>query len=161
MYVLWPRPPDWHEIPVVYVGFLNAIFFTMVYGRGGDRACGPLVAAGVGLYAVGSALSTVSEYQRYVFKRDPKNKGKLMTTGLWAYSMHANYLGDSVLYSGWTLVAAGLDASRLWPWWAPAVTTALFVWMHIPGLDEYLAHRYPKEFPAYAAKTSKFIPGVY
>merc|ERR1712167_271291 len=41
------------------------------------------------------------------------------------------------------------------------VTTGLFVFMHIPGLDEYLADRYPKEFPKYAATTAKFIPYIY
>ena len=61
--------------------------------------------------------------------------------------------------TGWTLASSGLAVS--WTWWAVVVMTLLFIFMHIPGLDEYLADRYPAEFPAYAAKTAKFIPGVY
>ena len=87
------------------------------------------------------------------------NKGKLMTTGLWALTMHANYFGDTLLFTGWTLASSGLAVS--WTWWAVPVMTALFVFMHIPGLDEYLADRYPKEFPKYAATTAKFIPYIY
>ena len=87
------------------------------------------------------------------------NKGKLMTTGLWALTMHANYFGDTLLFTGWTLASSGLAVS--WTWWAVPVMTALFVFMHIPGLDEYLADRYPKEFPKYAATTAKFVPFVY
>ncbi len=36
-----------------------------------------------------------------------------------------------------------------------------FVYMHIPGLDSYLAERYGDEFKAYAEKTRKFIPFIY
>ena len=87
------------------------------------------------------------------------NKGKLMTGGLWSLTMHANYFGDTLLFTGWTLASSGLAVS--WTWWAVPVMTALFVFMHIPGLDEYLADRYPKEFPKYAATTAKFIPYIY
>jgi steroid 5-alpha reductase family enzyme len=80
-----------------------------------------------------------------------------MTTGLWAWSMHVNYLGDSLLFIGWTLAAGG----AWWTWFVPTVVTTLFLTMHIPNLDEYLLHRYPHEFPAYAAKTSKFMPCIY
>ena len=56
-----------------------------------------------------------------------------MTGGLWALTMHANYFGDTLLFTGWTLASSGLAVS--WTWWAVPVMTALFVFMHIPGLD--------------------------
>ena len=157
MLVLMPRPPDWHEIPIVYMIFLPSIFAALAIGRTPTAACGPSHSAGMLLYAVGSALSTVGEFQRWRFKSRPTNKGRLMTTGLWAWSMHVNYLGDSLLFIGWTLAAGG----AWWTWFVPTVVTTLFLTMHIPNLDEYLLHRYPHEFPAYAAKTSKFMPCIY
>ena len=63
--------------------FLPSIFYTMVKGRAAVDECGATAVVATLLYALGSALSTVSEYQRYVFKKDPTNKGKLMTGGLW------------------------------------------------------------------------------
>ena len=36
-----------------------------------------------------------------------------------------------------------------------------FVYQHIPDLDQYLADRYPGEFPAYSKRTKKLIPFVY
>ena len=158
MLVLWSRPPDWHEIPIVYVFFIPSIFYTMARGKV-DECSAPVTALAVALYVVGSGFSTIGEYQRYVFKKQPANKGKLMTTGLWALTMHANYFGDTLLFTGWTLASSGLAVS--WTWWAVPVMTALFVFMHIPGLDEYLADRYPKEFPKYASSTAKFIPYIY
>lgn len=157
MHVFQSRPPDWHEVPIVYMAFIPSIFATFVVARAPTAVCDARHYAAALLYAAGSALSSVSEYQRYVFKANPANKGKLMTTGLWAMSMHINYLGDSVLFTGWTLAAVG----AWWAWWVPVVITVLFVKMHIPGLDEYLKDRYPKEFPAYAARTAKFLPGIY
>ena len=158
MLVLWSRPPDWHEIPIVYVFFIPSIFYTMARGKI-DECSAPVTALAVALYVVGSGFSTIGEYQRYVFKKQPANKGKLMTRGLWSLTMHANYFGDTLLFTGWTLASSGLAVS--WTWWAVPVMTALFVFMHIPGLDEYLADRYPKEFPKYASSTAKFIPYIY
>lgn len=158
MFLLWPRPPDWHEIPIVYVVFIPSVFYTLARGRT-DVCSAFATASATLLYILGSALSTISEFQRYIFKKHPSNKGRLMTTGLWVYSMHMNYFGDSLLFTGWTIASSGVGAS--WTWWVPIVITSLFIFMHIPGLDEYLAHRYPKEFPRYAATTAKFVPFVY
>jgi protein-S-isoprenylcysteine O-methyltransferase Ste14 len=157
MLVLLPRPPDWHEIPIVYVVFIPSVLAALAYGRTQTDVCGPWHCAAVVLYVLGSLLSSVGEYQRYVFKARPANKGKLMTTGLWAWSMHVNYLGDSLLFCGWTLAAGG----AWWTWLVPTLITLLFVFMHIPNLDEYLSYRYPEEFPSYAAKTSKLVPWIY
>ena len=129
MLVLWSRPPDWHEIPIVYVFFIPSIFYTMARGKV-DECSAPVTALAVALYVVGSGFSTIGEYQRYVFKKQPANKGKLMTGGLWSLTMHANYFGDTLLFTGWTLASSGLAVS--WTWWAVPVMTALFVFMHIP-----------------------------
>ena len=98
MLVLWSRPPDWHEIPIVYVFFIPSIFYTMARGKV-DGCSAPVTALAVALYVVGSGFSTIGEYQRYVFKKQPANKGKLMTGGLWSLTMHANYFGDTLLSS--------------------------------------------------------------
>ena len=158
MFLLWPRPPDWHEIPIVYMVFIPSVFYTLARGRT-DVCSAFATASATLLYILGSALSTISEFQRYIFKKHPSNKGRLMTTGLWVYSMHMNYFGDSLLFTGWTIASSGVGAS--WTWWVPIVITSLFIFVHIPGLDEYLAHRYPNEFPRYAATTAKFVPFVY
>ena len=52
-----------------------------------------------------------------------------------------------VLLLGWMLV--------------PLMMTLMFVFYHIPALDRYLADRYGAEFSAYAARTAKFVPGIY
>ncbi|TLP43967.1 DUF1295 domain-containing protein [Cohaesibacter sp. CAU 1516] len=111
---------------------------------------------GVVMVLIGSWLNSGSEVQRWLWKRQPTSKGKCYTEGLFAYSMHINYFGDSVLFSGWAILAASIFA---WP--VPIFITAAFVWFHIPALDAYLEERYGKDFETYAQKTAKFVPFLY
>lgn len=59
------------------------------------------------LMILGSLLSlyglfyeSIGDFQLYKFINDKKNKGKLMTTGLWKYSRHPNYFGESCFWFG-------------------------------------------------------------
>ena len=49
---------------------------------------------GLGLFALGSALETVSELQRKAFKAKESNKGKVYTGGLFSLARHINYTGE-------------------------------------------------------------------
>jgi len=110
----------------------------------------------IALVLFGSFLNTGSELQRKWWKRKPENKGHCYTQGLFRWSMHINYFGDTVLFVGWCLLTAS--------WWTlalPILMAASFVFFHIPGLDSYLEDRYGDEFIEYAGKTKKFMPFVY
>ena len=76
--------------------------------------------------------------------------------GLWAYSMHINYFGESVMLTGMTIVTA-----TWWMAWFPLFIICSFIFGHIPALDEYLEDRYGQQFVDYAASTKKFCPFVY
>jgi steroid 5-alpha reductase family enzyme len=108
------------------------------------------------LVLCGSFLNSYSEIQRKCWKEDPKNKGKCYTKGLFTWSMHINYFGDTLLFTGWCLLTAY--------WWTlllPVMMAASFIFFHIPGLDAYLENRYGENFIEYAKKTKKFIPFIY
>jgi len=111
---------------------------------------------GLALLLFGSFLNSWSEFQRWQWKRQPDAHGKCYTGGLFAYSMHINYFGDSVLFTGWAILAASAIA---WP--VPILITLGFVFLHIPALDAYLAQRYGDGFADYASRTPKFVPFVY
>ncbi|WP_460075770.1 methyltransferase family protein [Roseibium sp. ROS1] len=104
----------------------------------------------------GSFLNSWSELQRKWWKRDPAHHGQCYTGGLFASSMHINYFGDTVLFTGWALLTHNLAALAV-----PAFMAVAFVVFHIPALDAYLSRRYGPQFDAYAARTHKFIPFVY
>ncbi|MCB1327650.1 MAG: DUF1295 domain-containing protein [Spirochaetales bacterium] len=108
------------------------------------------------LYVFGSVVHSTAEFQRYRWKRRPENKGRLFTTGLFRYSMHANYLGDSL----WSIGLALLVGHWL-AWWVPITMITLFVFVHIPTLDRHLAQRYGADFEDYRRRTARLVPFLY
>ena len=108
------------------------------------------------LFLLGSFLNSGSEIQRKLWKRDPANKGHCYTGGLFAYSMHINYFGDVVLFTGWSLLT-----HNVWTLVLPVFMLLSFAFMHIPALDAYLAERYGAEFQAYATRTKKLVPFIW
>ena len=158
IYVLLPRSISWDEIITVYVLFLGTIFWSFTNNIELHKNSEPsgqeklIVIFGFCIFIGGMVLSVGSEWQRKCLKVP----GRLVTEGLWSLSMHINYFGEFLYYLGWSMIT--LEWYNLW---VPGVILIGFVWWHIPGLDEYLAERYPKQFPEYAKKTKKLIPFVY
>jgi|GEM_PF-166551 len=108
------------------------------------------------LLLAGSFLNSFSEMQRKGWKAKTENSGRCYTRGLFAYSMHINFFGDVVLFTGWCLLT-----QNLWTLILPLAMYLSFVFFHIPGLDAYLTDRYGKEFEDYAGRTKKMVPFVY
>ncbi|WP_225891101.1 DUF1295 domain-containing protein [Streptomyces dioscori] len=155
-FVMLKRSMEWSEAATVGV-WVVVIHGTMAYLGGTNSASvGVVTWLGVLLYLVGSYLNTGSEYQRKLWKRAPEHKGKLYTEGLFRYSMHINYFGDVVLFTGFALVTGSP-----WALVIPAVMACMFSFMNIPMLDKYLAERYGTAFDEYAKKTAKLVPFVY
>jgi steroid 5-alpha reductase family enzyme len=160
LFYLLERRVDWSEVFGI-VSFMAIIEIGLVIVGGGAFRAGPaplglLDVAAVILFIAGSWLNTWSEVQRKLWKRDPVNKGKCYTGGLFYYSMHINYFGDVVLFTGWCLLT-----HSLWTLVLPILMAFMFAFMHIPALDSYLAGRYGAAFDDYARKTKKFIPYVW
>ena len=108
------------------------------------------------LYITGSTLNTASEAQRHRFKQDPANRGQLFTGGLFRYSMHINYFGDTVLFTGFAFATL-----HYWSLGIPLVMTASFLFGHIKRMDGYLLQKYGDAFRDYARRTKKFVPFLY
>ncbi|MFJ2028660.1 DUF1295 domain-containing protein [Streptosporangium sp. NPDC087985] len=62
---------------------------------------------GLTLAAVGITLETVGDAQLARFKSDPANAGRVMDRGLWGWTRHPNYFGDSCVMFGLWLMACG------------------------------------------------------
>ena len=155
-YVMVQRPFPWSEALAVgpWVALLQ---LTMAwFGATTEAPVDWVVWAGGALYVLGSWMNTWSEEQRRRFKRDPAHRGVLFTGGLFSMVMHPNYLGDTLLFTGFAMVAGGW-----WPLLAGAAMAASFAFGHIPRLDAHLAEHYGDAFRAYAARTRRFIPGVW
>ncbi|MEN9390399.1 MAG: hypothetical protein RLZZ283_499, partial [Candidatus Parcubacteria bacterium] len=68
---------------------------------------------GILVWVVGFFFESVGDYQLDRFLSDPTNKGKIMMTGLWRYSRHPNYFGESCMWVGIAIASFGLTTV---PW---------------------------------------------
>jgi len=108
------------------------------------------------LYALGSFINTGSEVQRAAWKAKSESRGHLYTKGLFSLSMHVNYFGDLMLFTGFSILAGSVWALLL-----PVVMAASFVFGHIPRLDAHLREKYGDEFREWERGTRRFVPFVY
>ena len=158
IYVLMPRSMAVEEIFAVILLFLSTVFWSFTYkidvmhNNSASSLQTLIIFVGSFIFASGIILSTLSEWQR----KELKVPGRLVTEGLWSLSMHTNYFGEFLYYLGWSMVS--LNWFNLW---VPCIMFLGFIFWHIPGLDEYLAERYPDQFPGYTKKTKKLIPYIY
>ena len=51
--------------------------------------------AGLSIFLFGLLFESIGDYQLLRFKRNKGNKGKIITSGLWKFTRHPNYFGDS------------------------------------------------------------------
>jgi len=112
---------------------------------------------GVIIWAVGFIFEAVSDWQLYRFKADPENKGKVMNKGLWAYSRHPNYFGESLVWWGLFLITLATPGSA-WTVISPMVIT--FLLLKVSGvtlLEKTIVDSRP-EYREYIETTSSFIP---
>ncbi|MFG2346885.1 methyltransferase family protein [Streptomyces phaeochromogenes] len=155
-FVMLKRSMEWSEAATVGV-WVVVIHGTMAYLGGTNTASvGALAWVGVVLYIAGSYLNTASEYRRKLWKRVPEHKGRLYTEGLFKYSMHINYFGDVVLFTGFALVTGSPWALAI-----PVIMACMFSFLNIPTLDKYLAERYGTAFEEYSRRTAKLVPFIY
>jgi steroid 5-alpha reductase family enzyme len=90
------------------------------------------------------------------FRRVPTNRGRLLTTGIFAWSRHPNYFGEAVLWWGLGILAWGMTGQIL-ALAGPALLTLLLLKVSgIPPLEAHLSAR--PGFAAYAAQVPAFVP---
>ena len=124
---------------------------------GGADELGAVAWSGVAIFALGLAFETVGDFQLARFKADAANKGKLMTTGLWALTRHPNYFGDAGVWTGLTLIA--LESAYGWTTVLSPVLMTYFL-VNVSGkamLERSLEQEYP-DYAAYKARVSGFVP---
>lgn len=160
LFYLLARRVDWGEVFGLVVFFALFELGLLLIGAGLFRdepvALSWLDVFALSLYLLGSYLNSASEIQRKHWKKNPVNKGHCYTGGLFRFSMHINYFGDVVLFTGWCLLTASF-----WTLGLPLLMLLMFMFLHIPPLDQYLAERYGQEFEDYRNKTKRLIPFIW
>ncbi|TYZ66166.1 hypothetical protein PybrP1_006749 [[Pythium] brassicae (nom. inval.)] len=118
---------------------------------------------GVALWGLGYALEVLADYQKTQFRRDARNAGKFIQSGLWAYSRHPNYLGEITMWLGiFSIAVHGLPSTgfRALAAAGPAFVTLLLTRVSgIPLLEKQGDERWGKlqAYQEYKARTSVLL----
>ena len=129
------------------IWFINA-------GNGGPL--GMWDSLGLLVFGFGFLFETIADYQLGEFKKNPANRGKIITSGLWSVSRHPNYFGEALVW--WGISCYALSFSHGWfTLVSPVIITLLLRFVSgVPMLEKkYLTH---PDWADYKAKTAAFVP---
>lgn len=109
---------------------------------------------GVIIFLLGLSIEMIADYQKTVFRRQPHNKDLFISSGLWAYSRHPNYVGEIILWTGIAMMSfSSLSGFKYLTLISPFFTYLLLVyisgvsileasgrdkWGHLKTYQEYL-----------------------
>lgn len=124
------------------------------YGQ--NKQLGLLDFTGFLFWLIGFIFEAGGDYQLAQFKADASNKGKVLNKGLWRYTRHPNYFGDSSVWWGYALIC--FAAGSYLPMLGSVLMTALIIKVSgVVLLEKSLKEQKP-EYKEYIEKTSAFIP---
>ena len=112
---------------------------------------------GLLLWMVGFYFEAVGDLQLSRFRSDPQNRGRVMQTGLWLYSRHPNYFGETLIWWGLFLITLSTPKS-LWTIFSPMIIT--FLLLKVSGvtlLEKTMVDSRP-EYRKYQNRTNAFFP---
>ena len=112
---------------------------------------------GAGLALFGILFESTADFQLAAFKGSPDNHGQVMDRGLWRYSRHPNYFGETCTWWGLGLLAwsNGVTALALL---GPLVITFFLLKVSGVGLLEKSLTKTKPKYVDYIATTSTFVP---
>ncbi len=111
---------------------------------------------GVVVWTLGVTFEAVGDAQLAAFKADLSSKGAIMDRGLWSWTRHPNYFGDSSVWWGLWLVAASA-----WPGVLTVLSPVVMTYFLVFATGARLLESQMSERPGYAEyqhRTSYFIP---
>jgi len=112
---------------------------------------------GASVWLIGFVFESVGDFQLALFKSDAGNRGKVMNRGLWRYTRHPNYFGDSLVWWGFFLIALSVPRG-IWTVISPLIMTGLLMKVSGVALLEKALIKTKPDYRDYVRKTSPFVP---
>ncbi|MBD45287.1 MAG: hypothetical protein CMC65_08735 [Flavobacteriaceae bacterium] len=111
---------------------------------------------GIVVWLIGFTFEAVGDFQLTRFKRNFKNKGKVLNTGFWKYTRHPNYFGDSAVW--WAYAILSIAAGSYWQIVGSIVMTFLILKISGVSLLEKTLKESKPQYRDYIEKTNSFFP---
>ncbi|XP_028397533.1 uncharacterized protein LOC114521328 [Dendronephthya gigantea] len=120
---------------------------------------------GWSMWTVGFCIQVIADHQKNVFRSNPANHKKFITTGLWSIVRYPNYLGEILMWFSLYLPASSIMQG----WQYLSIASPLFVAFlltkvsGIPIQEAQAKRRWLNDsgFEAYKLKTAKLLPGIW
>ena len=112
---------------------------------------------GVMVWLIGFTFEALADRQLARFKANAANRGKVMNQGLWAYSRHPNYFGESLIWWGIFLIALS-NLGNAWTIISPVLITFLLLKVSGVALMEKTIVETKPLYKEYVETTNAFIP---
>jgi steroid 5-alpha reductase family enzyme len=113
--------------------------------------------AGAGLAGAALIFEALADFQLTAFRNDPASQGKVLDRGLWAWSRHPNYFGETVMWWGYFLL--GFSAAHQW-WLILSPLVMTFLLLQVSGvtlMEDKIEDRRPG-YADYKRRVSAFLP---
>ncbi len=127
-----------------------------------DAAGSALFWTGLGLWILGLALEVVADEQKRRFRRQYPDGSRFIESGLWRMSRHPNYVGEILLWTGITVMAAPVVSG--WQW-IILITPAFVYWLlrfvsGVPLLEQRADEKWGGQdaYQAYKRRTPVLFP---
>ena len=121
----------------------------------GKGRLGTLDLLGAIVWVIGILFEAVGDFQLARFRFQPENKGRVMNRGVWRFTRHPNYFGDSAQWWGYYLIAA--TAGGWWTIFSPILMKLFLLRVSGVVLLEKIMQTRPG-YKEYIENTSVFIP---
>jgi steroid 5-alpha reductase family enzyme len=139
-------------------GFLLFLIILPVLfiNKSAGSALGIFDYVGLAIWVIGFYFESVGDSQLAKFMKDPLNKGKLMTSGLWKYTRHPNYFGEVTQWWGMWIIALSVPSGFIAIIGPLTITVLILKISGIPMLEKRM--QLNPDFEAYKRRTSVFFP---
>ena len=121
-----------------------------------------LASLGLLVWILGFSIEVIADRQKSAFRSDPANRGRFITTGLWAWSRHPNYFGEIVLWTGIALMATPTFEAWQWLGW---LSPLFVIWLlmkvsGVPLLEQRADATWggQADYEAYKVRTPVLLP---
>ena len=117
---------------------------------------------GMLVFLVGFGIEIIADWQKSIFRKNPKNKDQFISHGLWYYSRHPNYFGEIILWLGISLMSfSSLSNGQYITLISPVFTYFLLVYvsgvriLEISGMEKW---GHLEKYQEYIRTTSTLFP---
>ena len=137
-----------------------AVSSPFVVGMAASGALSALDFAGMAVAAFGIVFEAMGDAQMTQFKADPRNSGHVMDRGLWRFTRHPNYFGETCVWWGlWLMALSGGGLTGAWSIVSPVLMTVLLLKVSGVALLEKDITERRLAYRDYIARTNAFVPG--